>query len=330
MARVFISHSGKDAALAGEMYRWLVEDGHDAFLDRDLDTGILVGDEWQKRLHERLRWADAMVCVLTSAYIASPWCTAELGIAQSRGSRLLPVRAEPGVRHPLLDSVQYADMAADAAAARARVAEALLRIDAAGGYGWPDDRSPFPGLRPLDTDEHSVFFGRAREVDRLATLLRSPAERSDPAVLLVVGPSGCGKSSLVRAGLLPVMAADEEWWTLPAILPGPHPVAAFARELAVSARQLGLDWTVTDVRLRLDAGDLTGLIDDLLLAVPGHRRRHLLIVVDQFEELLTQTGLQERDRFAGLLRDALDGLVQVLATLRPEFLDPLLASPDLS
>jgi hypothetical protein len=210
------------------------------------------------------------------------------------------------------------------------VAEALLRIDAAGGYGWPDDRSPFPGLRPLNTDEHSVFFGRAREIDELATRLRSPAERADPAALVVVGPSGCGKSSLVRAGLLPVMAAEPEWWTLPAILPGPHPVAALARELAAAARQVGLSWTVTDVGRRLDDGELTGLVDDLLIAVPGHRRRHLLIVVDQFEELLTQTGPEERGRFAELLRSALAGPVQVVATLRPEFLDPLLASPELA
>src|SRR3954469_21258784 len=330
MARVFVSHSSKDAALAAEVHRWLVDDGHEAFLDQDLADGILAGEEWQRRLHERLRWADAVVCVLTSAYIESPWCTAEVGIAQSRGSRLLPVRAEPGVRHPLLDPVQYVDMTADAAAARARLAEALLRVDAAGGAGWPDDRSPFPGVRPLDTDEHSGFFGRAAEIEQLATLLRSPAERADPAALLVVGPSGCGKSSLVRAGLLPVMAADEDWWTLPAIRPGTTPVAALARELAASARQVGLEWTVTDVRHRLDAGELTGLVDDLLLAVPGPRRRHLLIVVDQCEELLTQTGPEERTRFAQLIRGALAGPVQVVATLRPEFLDPLLASPELS
>jgi len=113
-------------------------------------------------------------------------------------------------------------------------------------------------LRPLDTDEHSVFFGRTREIDQLATRLRSPAERADPAVLLVVGPSGCGKSSLLRAGLLPVMAAEKQWWTLSAILPGTQPVAALARELAASARKVGLAWTVTDVRHRLDAGDLGG------------------------------------------------------------------------
>jgi hypothetical protein len=33
---VFVSHSSADAALAGEVHRWLVEDGHEAFLDQDL------------------------------------------------------------------------------------------------------------------------------------------------------------------------------------------------------------------------------------------------------------------------------------------------------
>jgi ABC-type lipoprotein export system ATPase subunit len=45
-----------------------------------------------------------------------------------------------------------------------------------------------------------VFSGR-KEVKKLAGLLRSPAERAERSVLLVVGPSGSGKSSLVRAGL---------------------------------------------------------------------------------------------------------------------------------
>ena len=117
MARVFVSHASTDAALAATVHRWLVDDGHEAFLDQDLSDGLVVGEEWERRLRERLRWADAVVCVLTSAYLASVWCTAELTIAQSRGSRLLPVQAEPGVRHPLLNAVQYVDLTADAAAA---------------------------------------------------------------------------------------------------------------------------------------------------------------------------------------------------------------------
>src|SRR3954447_7053147 len=142
MARVFVSHSREDAVLAEGVHGWLVECGHEAFLDQHISDGILVGEAWERRLHERLRWADAVACVLTSAYMNSVWCTAELAIARSRGSRLLPVRAESGVRHPLLESVQYVDMAHDAVKARMRLAEALLRVDAAGGLGWPDDRSP--------------------------------------------------------------------------------------------------------------------------------------------------------------------------------------------
>lgn len=50
-------------------------------------------------------------------------------------------------------------------------------------------------------------------------------------------------------------------------------------------------------------------------------------MVDQFEELLTQTGPVQRARFAELLRSALTGPARVAGTLRPEFLDPLLSNP---
>jgi len=331
MARVFVSYASEDVGLAGGVTRWLVDGGHEVFLDRDARDGIAVGDRWEQRLYERLRWADAVVCVVTSAYVASVWCTAEVARAQAAGSRLLPVLAEAGVVHPLLGSVQHVDTTQDVDSARVRLCEALRRVDVGGGSGWPDGWSPFPGLRPFDTDEHRVFFGRRREVDQLATLLRSPAERAEGAVVLVVGPSGCGKSSLVRAGLVPVMVAEPGWWAVRAMVPGKDPVAALTRELAAAARQVGVDWTVADVRDRLeDPAGLAGLAADLLLAVPGGRHRHLLVVVDQFEELLTQSSPEGRARFAQLLHPALGGPVQVVATLRPEFLDELLLSSELA
>ncbi|MGH3806585.1 MAG: toll/interleukin-1 receptor domain-containing protein, partial [Pseudonocardiaceae bacterium] len=173
MARVFVSHASEDGECAAELHGWLVSEGHEVFLDRDLRDGLRVGDEWERRLHERLRWADAVVCVVTSAYLASTWCSVEVGIALSRGSRVLPVRAELGVVHPLLGSLQHADLTVDSAAGRAVLVEELRRVDAVGGWGWPDDRSPFPGLRPLDVNDHQVFFGRSSEVGQLAGLLRS-------------------------------------------------------------------------------------------------------------------------------------------------------------
>ena len=54
---------------------------------------------------------------------------------------------------------------------------------------------PYPGLRPFESYEADVFFGREDHTDRLLEILQR--ER----FLAVIGPSGSGKSSLVRAGL---------------------------------------------------------------------------------------------------------------------------------
>jgi energy-coupling factor transporter ATP-binding protein EcfA2 len=326
VARVFVSHASEDRALAAEVHQWLVEDDHEVFLDQDLRDGIAAGEEWERRLHEQLRRANVVVCVVTSAYRDSMWCAVEIGIARSRGSQLLPLCAEPGVVHPLLTSLQHFDYTTELSTARAAVLKALRQVDII----WPDDRSPFPGLRPFDTEQHRVFFGRADEVEHLAELLRSAAERAEGAALLVVGTSGCGKSSLVRAGLLPVMADQPGWRTLPPILPGTDPVAALARELAAAARRIALDWTVDHVHHQLDRRGLTRLTDELLLADPAGPQQRLLIVVDQFEELLTQAAPADRARFTELLRPALTGPVRVVATLRPEFLDQLLVDPELA
>ena len=329
MVRVFISHAREDSTIADELHEWLTSAGHRTFLDHNLHVGIAVGENWQERLHDRLRWADAVVCVVTSSYLASVWCAAEVAIAQSRGSKILPVSAEPDVEHPLLRSLQYVATTTDvdACAARSRLIEALRRVDVAGTFGWPDDRPPFPGLRAFNTDEHQVFFGREYESAELASLLRSPAERAKGTLVLVVGPSGCGKSSLVRAGLIPLMAAHGGWCSVPAFTPGEDPVSALIRELAATARQVGLQWTVADVRGRLTDRGLTETADEILLAAAGPRR--LLVVVDQFEELLTQSSAEQRRRFAALLRPALSTSVHAVGTLRPEFLDQLLVNAEL-
>jgi Novel STAND NTPase 1 len=75
-----------------------------------------------------------------------------------------------------------------------------------------------------------------------------------------------------------------------------------------------MGWSTADIRRRLDEGGLAELANDLLLAGPGPRRTRLLLVVDQFEELLTQAAPGERAPFADLLAPALAGPVQMVAT----------------
>ena len=331
MARVFLSHAAEDTEVARTVGGWLRDDGHDVFLDRDPVGGIVAGEDWEDRLHERLRWADAVVCLVTTAYVASHWCTAEVSVARSRGSLVLPIQVEAGVVHPLLKAVHYSVLQDGVETVRSAVRAALDRLDTTGGVGWTDGLSPFPGLLPFDADQRRAFFGRTDEVGQLVAILRSPAERADRAVLLVVGPSGCGKSSLVRAGLQPVMAEDPDWRTLRAMTPGTRPTTALAAELAAAGRAAGLDWTVTGVLDTMEDGDgLTVLVDELLLAPPGRRRRRLLVVVDQFEELMTQSSAGERARFTALLRPVLGRSTQIVATMRAEFLDQLLADPELA
>jgi WD40 repeat protein len=329
MARVFVSHASAESELAVDLGRWLVAHHHEVFLDQDLQHGLAVGDLWEQRLYERLRWADAVVCLLSSAYAASAWCMAEVIVARWQGSRLLPLRVEPDAVHPLLQTIQHADYATDPHTARCALDEALRRIDMVGGWSWPEGQSPFPGLQPFDTDQHRAFFGRRDEVDDLAGLLRSLAARMHRELVLVVGPSGCGKSSLVRAGLLPVMAAETDWLTLAPFFPGTEPSGALAVELVAAAGRGGLEWTLPSVRERLASGDgLGALARELLVADTGRRRRrHLLMVIDQLEELLTQASPDRSAEFADLLRMALAGPVQVVATIRSESLPDLLVNP---
>src|SRR4029079_5624157 len=118
VAKVFISHATEDDTAAELVHGCRVAGDHEPFLDHDLLDGIELGEEWEQRLHERLRWADAAVCLVSAAYVESRWCTTELGVARSWGRRLLPVSVEPGVTHPMLPSVQYVDLAGDADGAR--------------------------------------------------------------------------------------------------------------------------------------------------------------------------------------------------------------------
>jgi TIR domain len=130
VVRVFVSHASVDRALADQLHRWLVEAGHRVFLALDLRDGIVLGEEWERRLHEELRRADAVVCVVTSAFLASRWCTAEIAIARARGIRLLPLQAEVGVTDPLLKSIHHSDLRGASDTVRTALIDALRQVDA--------------------------------------------------------------------------------------------------------------------------------------------------------------------------------------------------------
>ena len=309
MARIFISYASPDRAIADEVSSWLRAAGHEPFLDHDLRGGIGVGEDWEQRLYRELREVDAVIGVVTSSFVASNWCSAEVGVAGALGCRLMPLCAEAGVVHPLMPRLQYADYQADPGQARERVLQAVRRLEDGEGT-WREGDNPFPGLEPFTAVLSAVFFGRAAEAREVSNRLR--AMGSVGGMLAVVGPSGCGKSSLLSAAVAPLVDSDPAWLTVPLLVPGSDPLPELARALATTATRLGLDWSASDVRSRLEAGTdgLRRVADDLLAAGPAIHQRRLLVTVDQAEELFTRTTLAARQRFAQLLRDAVAGPVR--------------------
>ena len=193
--------------------------------------------------------------------------------------------------------------------------------------------NPFPGLRPFETDEYRLFFGREGQSDALIARL----QRSH--FLAVVGTSGSGKSSLVRAGLLPalrggMMAGAGSGWRISIMRPGSDPFGNLAHSLAdqdvLPEAGGGLPPAEAEavIEATLRSGSL-GLVDAAKHARLAEHEK-LLVVVDQFEELFrfraaraaTSTG-DEASAFVKLMLEAAqqrEFSLYVVLTMRSDFL----------
>jgi hypothetical protein len=154
-------------------------------------------------------------------------------------------------------------------------------------------KNPFPGLRPFETSERDLFFGReGQSEDLLRQLLKV-------RMLAVVGTSGSGKSSLVRAGLVPYLQGlPGAHWRVATFRPSGNPIGSLAGALdsvdvigktADSPEDAVRDRALLEARLRRSS---LGLIEVVRLARLADEQK-ILIVIDQFEELFRFVGSPE-------------------------------------
>lgn len=113
----------------------------------------------------------------------------------------------------------------------------------------------------------------------------------------------------------------EQWIALPPLVPGTRPTSHLAHSLQAAFAACGAQRDHADLHRRLTTGpealvSLTHELSDL------GGVRAVLLTVDQGEELLTRTGVAERQAFFDLLEGSLhDGSpLWVLASIRSEFL----------
>ena len=143
--------------------------------------------------------------------------------------------------------------------------------------------NPFVGLRPFESKEAVLFFGRRDQTKDLLSILHASR------FVAVVGSSGCGKSSLIRAGLIPnlqagFVAGSVDRWNIVTMKPGTSPLQNLATALLSSFHQkpqpAEVDALVGDINL-YGVSAVTSFLDEQTKGV----KTNFLLLVDQFEEI---------------------------------------------
>ena len=148
---------------------------------------------------------------------------------------------------------------------------------------------PYRGLRYFREEDAAFFFGRDKEIETLHQKIRQHD------FLAVVGASGSGKSSIVRAGLIPRLHKSKEHeWEIITLIPGKRPLHALSAALTpLLEPELNDEITrlekINQLALNLQQGtiELRDIIERIIQKQPG--TDHLLIIIDQWEELYTLT-----------------------------------------
>jgi len=209
--------------------------------------------------------------------------------------------------------------------------------------------NPYLGLAAFHEEHADRFFGREAITTNIGNNFCSLIEASvafdttEPRFLALHGPSGSGKSSLARAGIIPYITQH-----IPAsisnlevlnVTPTQKPLRALAKILLFAAT--GKKPTIESIQkyetilLKTTDGHYTGFSDivESIAQADGH---HLLILVDQFEEIFSlgrnaQNQAKEEKTASELARTAFienllfaasksDGKASVLITIRSDFL----------
>ena len=168
------------------------------------------------------------------------------------------------------------------------------RFDETAGPRWVHG-CPYRGLLPFEETDADVFYGRERLTAQLAVQLSKRVRAG--GTIMVTGASGAGKSSLLRAGLLPALAAGQqiagsEYWPRIVMTATQDSLGDLAAHLAALgggdpiAIRNGLEADPSAAHLMV----WSAILGDATRRPPpgpsGDTAR-LILIVDQFEQVFT-------------------------------------------
>ncbi len=335
MSLLFLSHSGADTEAAKQLKTRIEETpaareaGLTVWFDKD---NLEAGKPWRAQLETALENADAFAVLVGSKGVVN-WVEAEVDLALSRATtspafRFVPIIAKESETSRALPAfAQRFQAVFDPLNDRDELAKLVTAVT---GGAW--DRQPiltdepFVGLRSMDESWANRFFGRKAEIGELVEKFKKHK------LVAIVADSGAGKSSLAKAGFVPAFrggaltdeskdAPDDKIWHVVVMRPGADPVQGLKDGLTDAAALLGLDGTArSNLRGRVDIFDV-GETAYALRCDLDRKRTETLLVVDQFEELLSETPEAARAAFATFLCRLADGAFgfRILLTLRADY-----------
>jgi TPR repeat protein len=357
--RIFLSFNSKDMALAEAIRAGLSRIDQSAqifFSPVSLGAGF-----WLPKLAEEIAEAEAFLLLIGPKGIG-PWQEVEYFTAFDRHVidkhfPLVPVMVA-GAEAPGLSFLRTLNWVEAPFVTEDKVLHRLLAAlkGATVASATPLWKlvNPYRGLEAMAEANADYFFGRTQETAATLTALADKAGRCP----ILIGASGSGKSSVAQAGVLsalksmrwpgtdPTVASrwpqrlqNSRAWVRLTMRPGEAPLQALAETFirlwrldAKDPEQAALPRKWANA---LSDGDnkLADLIDATLEELrkrEGEAPEHILLYLDQGEELYTRAGPKDARRFSKVLAEGLaDPRLRAFASMRSDYFGRLQADEPL-
>ncbi|MGI8504810.1 MAG: hypothetical protein ACR2LR_27310, partial [Hassallia sp.] len=208
------------------------------------------------------------------------------------------------------------------------------RNDLAPSPAISENTNPYRGLKSFEEEDTQLFFGRNKLISHLAEFM------INRPLTVVLGASGSGKSSLVKAGLIPYLKRGtreweerisyyhcrlpithcplpQKWRILAPVRPGESPFTALNKTLDKENLPIFAEPT------KAFEQELQNLYKSVHQWCRLNPQAKLLLVIDQFEELVTvcKDETESKKFFEGLARaiKAFPEQLRIVVTLRNDF-----------
>ncbi|MCC7246107.1 MAG: hypothetical protein IT269_10530 [Saprospiraceae bacterium] len=155
----------------------------------------------------------------------------------------------------------------------------------------------YPGVKPFETSERDLFFGRDRDIEDLLDLIWLEK------LVVLFGKSGYGKSSLINAGMLPEIERE----AVPVVVRlGSYSANAGGASNPSEAMALKMDEILSDNPEAdfIKTLDVPKTLWHQLKRKQSREKRRFVFIFDQFEEFFTYP-LAEQQAFKEQLADLL-------------------------